>query len=273
MSVPASTLKQLAGVPLSCMGPGLRNPMTLANIDGIKTLVLLRAALGQKCLQHWPFHPKGRPPKEERDALDAGEGVEWTNWSSEAPCILCSRGIGGIFHLTAECPHEVMVDLRPRLRRSMALHAKNLHRDLRNIISGEESLRRMHATTAEESDAFDALTSYLSHQEGGAEPPCAQPDPLDDHAELEVNLYTYRLLLAAPWARHNAAQGHGFAAALGGAFDCMLPEHVSDRMLRQPATNMVKWAVKWLHRVADAYRANHPDAGPPPPPPVGAPVA
>ena len=63
-----------------------------------------------------------------------------------------------------------------------------------------------------------------------------------------------RRILAAPWARSNAAEGQHFAAALGAAFDMATPQHASPRMLRPLSARMCGWGDRQLRKIADAYR-------------------
>ena len=247
MCVPNDVLRQPEGIPLSYMGPGLRNPLTLANGGGTHLYRVLMVALqGRAALQRWPFNPDATEPKAfdpEDDPIEEG----FHNWSSSAPCRLCAEEDANcIYHLAFECTHPAMAERRERLRSSMANHAIRIKDDLFKVQQAYRGAQEAeYRATAEECEDFDAFTANL--RQGNA-------PPVGTAHELEANIYCYRLLLAAPWARSNAAEGQHFAAALGAAFDMATPQHASPRMLRPLSARMCGWGDRQLRKIADAYR-------------------
>ena len=255
MGVPDEVLRQPEGIPLSYMGPGLRNPLTLANGGESCYRNLTRALWGSKALHYWPWNPETTEPKPFEVVEEPAEGT-YDNWSSSAPCRLCKQAdSNNIYHLASICTHAAMAGMRARLRSSMANHAKHLHSELLTVQQAYRgSQKAVDTSTSEDSAGFESSISALAN---GAFPPAGS------HGELEINLYCYRLLLAAPWARRNTAQGHHFAALLGSAFDLATPQHASPRMLRSLALRMCSWGDRWLRRMADAYREALTPAHPP----------
>ena len=256
MSAPLAVLRKLEGVPFSYMGAGLRNPLTLASEGNLLFPLLIDALRGALALQLQPWNPNA-PPR------GLGREVSWLNHHSSRECALCGQADGNsVYHLASECTHEAMATLRPRLRRSMAHHVKRLRDNLCEIISDNETLSERYAIPEAEDIAFDGVFACLSR---GLPPPAAEAEE-EEAAELEVRLYTYRLLLAAPWSARNAAPSHRFASALGRAFDQLTPLLVPDRTLRKPSTLMCKWAERWLGILSKAYSGVLKGAAPPSPP-------
>ena len=243
MSTPHDVLRQLEGVPFSSMGPGLRNPLTLASEGNRLYPLLVDALRGSMALQLQPWNPSA-PPR------GFGREVAWLNHHSSRECALCGQEDGySIYHLAGECPHEAMSTLRPRLRRSMAQHAKRIFDDLHSFIAMDKTLSERFAITEAEATALEDVHTSLTR---GLPPPVSSEDDMEA-AELEIRLYTYRLLMAAPWSARNAAPPHLFASALGKAFDEMTPLCVPDTKLRKPAALMCKWAERWLRTLSTAY--------------------
>jgi hypothetical protein len=145
----------------------------------------------------------------------------------------------------------------------MAQHAKRIYEDLGNFISKDKTLSERCTITEAETTALRDVHTCLTR---GLPPPVASEDATEA-AELEMRLYTYRLLIAAPWSARNAAPTHLFASALGKVFDQMTPLHVPDTKLRKPAALMCKWAERWLRILSMAYSGvlkGDPALSPPP---------
>ena len=238
------------------MGPGLRSPLLASEGNRLYPL-LIDALRGSVALQLRPWNP-GAPLR------GLGREVSWLNYHSSKSCALCGQEDGNsIYHLCGECPHEAMSALRPRLRRSMAQHAKRIYEDLGNFISKDKTLSERCTITEAETTALRDVHTCLTR---GLPPPVASEDATEA-AELEMRLYTYRLLIAAPWSARNAAPTHLFASALGKVFDQMTPLHVPDTKLRKPAALMCKWAERWLRILSMAYSGvlkGDPALSPPP---------
>ena len=75
-------------------------------------------------------------------------------------------------------------------------------------------------------------------------------DIQDAHAELEARIYTYRLLIAAPWATRNAMEGHNIARGLGKYFDAIPARYTDNNLIRDTGNLMCNWGNRWLNRLA-----------------------
>ena len=63
-------------------------------------------------------------------------------------------------------------------------------------------------------------------------PPCS---------ESEKRIYSYRLLIAAPWSQRNADHAHALASAVGRHFDGVRARTVPNNLIRRTASAMCSW--------------------------------
>lgn len=74
------------------------------------------------------------------------------------------------------------------------------------------------------------------------------------HSELEARIYTYRLLIAAPWAARNAMEGHHIAKGIGKLFDSIPARYTDNNLIREAGNLMCNWGDRWLNRIARVRR-------------------
>ena len=74
------------------------------------------------------------------------------------------------------------------------------------------------------------------------------------HSELEARIYTYRLLIAAPWAARNAMEGHHIAKGIGKLFDSIPARYTDNNLIREAGNLMCYWGDRWLNRIARVRR-------------------
>ena len=65
-------------------------------------------------------------------------------------------------------------------------------------------------------------------------------------SDKERRIYSYRLLLAAPWAARNADHGHHMARALGKHFDGIKARTAPNNLVRGLASSMCSWGERWI---------------------------
>ena len=111
--------------------------------------------------------------------------------------------------------------------------------------------------TAEEISAIATIKSSLSASA-----------PLTPHQELEVRLFSFRLLLAAPWSARNVMPGHYVASALGKLFDAITASDVGTNARRKVCNTMCLWVERWIDSLAKTRRLAILGARPPRPPPL-----
>ena len=81
------------------------------------------------------------------------------------------------------------------------------------------------------------------------------PLPGSPSKELEVRIYSYRLIIAAPWADRNAMPDHTIASAFGKVFGAVRAREVDSNLIRDPYHALLAWAEKWQLTFAAARRS------------------
>ena len=153
------------------------------------------------------------------------------NWNDRFPCPLCGYEKDSIYHVAATCPHPAIVQARNAFRTSLANLVPRLARDLDDTRKRAKVDIPAAELTAEETSAIATIKSSL-----------AASTPLTPHQELEVRLFSFRLLLAAPWSARNVMPGHHVASALGKLFDAITARDVSTNARRKVCNTMCLWA-------------------------------
>jgi hypothetical protein len=167
-----------------------------------------------------------------------------------------------IYHAVCECPHPLMREARTSFWVSTASHMRHVRLEL---------AKARHAALNSPADlelsAEDNRALYMAdHYFMGNHPVDAQGPGI---SEMERRIYSYRLLLAAPWAARNADREHHMARVLGMHFDGIKARTTPNNLVRGVASAMCSWGERWIIQFARTRRRAI-GALPPPPPPVAA---
>jgi hypothetical protein len=244
LHAPISEFTRHEGTGLGTLGPSLRHPIAYASAGHWRTLI--DAYRGAAALRLPPWAPTPPPDEDEKGPGTspgdrAGQEARRDNWSAHRPCPLCQHPRDSIYHAACECQHMDLLYLRRQLRASTGKHISHLS------ISLDRARRRTPShppppliSPAEETAISQACNTLVNIQ--------------NPHTELEARIYTYRLLIAAPWAARNAVEGHNIAKGLGKYFDAIPARYTDNNLIRDTGNLMCSWGDRWLNRIARTRR-------------------
>jgi len=236
LHAPVSEFTRHGGAGLGTLGPSLRHPLAYASAGHWRTLI--DAYRGAAALRLPPWAPKPPPDEDEgTPGTSISPEISNNNWSAHRPCPLCQHPRDSIYHAACECQHIDMLYLRRQLRASTGKHISRLS------ITLDRARRR---TTAK----LPPPPLSLVEEEAISQACNTLVDIQDAHAELEARIYTYRLLIAAPWATRNAMEGHNIARGLGKYFDAIPARYTDNNLIRDTGNLMCNWGNRWLNRLA-----------------------
>jgi hypothetical protein len=135
------------------------------------------------------------------------------------------------------CTHPVIVKTRQSFRTSLSHLVPRLVSELHETRKRGRIVSPAPELSAEEVTALAAISLPMAA-------------PLSPLQVLEIQLYSYRLLLASPWAARNAMPGHHVASALGKLFDSITAGHVAINPRRKVCATMCIWVLRWIKRFA-----------------------
>jgi len=234
------------GPGMGCLGPGLRHPLALASHNNRKYVALVRAQQGCAALRRWPWIPDtgddGLDMDESGNPLTINMGAVDplpANWNEYTRCPLCGHAEDSIYHVVSECPHPRMLEVRTLFWSSTVSHVRHLRSALvearRAALDRPADLELL----AEDKRALYMADKYFL----GDHPAEVQGPGISDR---ERRIYSYRLLLAAPWAARNADHEHHMARALGKHFDGIKARTAPNNLVRGLASSMCSWGERWI---------------------------
>ena len=249
------------GPGFGTQGPGLRHPLALSSHGNCTYTALVRAQQGCAALRKWPWvlHTEDDGPPLDDDGNPTPDGVTGAvedvpaNWNDYTDCPLCGNHEDSVYHAACECPHPAMLSIRGAFRGSAMRHIQHICKGLVEA--------RSRALDTPEAIPLSPLQDRALQCNGLTEPADPSAPPC---TESEKRTYTYRLLIAAPWAERNADHSHVLAAAVGRHFDGVRARTVPNNLIRRTASAMCSWGDRWIVRIARARRKAI-DARPPNP--------
>lgn len=269
LTAPDSEFIEPDGPGMGCLGPGLRHPLALASHNNRKYVALVRAQQGCAALCRWPWVPDigddGPNLDEAGNPLTIDMGAVEPlpdNWNEYTRCPLCGNDEDSIYHAVCECPHPLMREARTSFWVSTSSHMRHVR-----LALAKARHAALNSPADLELSAEDNRALYMAdHYFMGNHPVDAQGPGI---SEMERRIYSYRLLLAAPWAARNADREHHMARVLGMHFDGIKARTTPNNLVRGVASAMCSWGERWIIQFARTRRRAI-EALPPPPPPAGA---
>jgi hypothetical protein len=215
--------------PLSCRGPmcsgGLLS-LVSKRVQADDWMALLAAKLGRQGVIRPPFAPLA-PTEDALSNTDAG---------ADCPHATCRAGsFCDFFHISLECPHPLLANIRPRITQ-FACRVAQL------VLTDEDGLNHIEVLS------FDSTPGAWSSRAG--------------------RFILHRLLTCTTWSHRDIARGHAAERHLGlptAGLWLTLPHLLASRfdtwvckthLLRPLANSWVSLAGSLCHHIAQAWRTS-----------------